>query len=327
MRKRGAKVYCDRSKIKKHLFPTQEKAEQYMRNLILNARKLEDNLPQRVYYCESCGGWHMTSKSHILQQHIDDGSAVLNPKPIVLEKPPTNIILHEDRMQTLRNYYTSWERKCKSIQVKIEKQQIMSAKVDIDKLIRNRVEKESNRFEKEFFTDWRKRLVEKTLLLRRRINNILDGNTRKNRPVAVAPVIKCRYVPTPPRIPNPMETIAELKEEVSVLFCSLDDPCFYSSLTQDKGCYVDIRKSVRRTSRFLLRNEDETRMAIACFSWGAEPLKSLVEGYLSILERIVVIWEMAQNEENKLAENRLKKLIGTIKWRLKMVQNDKHTTY
>lgn len=327
MRKRGAKVYCDRSKIKKHLFPTQEKAEQYMRNLILNARKLEDNLPQRVYYCESCGGWHMTSKSHILQQHIDDGSAVLNPKPIVLEKPPTNIILHEDRMQTLRNYYTSWERKCKSIQAKIEKQQIMSAKIDIDKLIRNRVEKESNRFEKEFFTDWRKRLVEKTLLLRRRINNILDGNTRKNRPVAVEPVIKCRYVPTPPRIPNPMETIAELKEEVSVLFCSLDDPCFYSSLTEDKGCYTDTRKSVRRTSRFLLRNEDETRMAIACFSWGAEPLKSLVEGYLSILERIVVIWEMAQNEENKLAENRLKKLIGTIKWRLKMVQNDKHTTY
>lgn len=327
MRRRGAKIYCDRSKIKKHLFPTQEKAEQYMRNLILNARKLEDNLPQRVYYCESCGGWHMTSKSHILQQHIDDGSAVLNPKPIVLEKPPTNIILHEDRMQTLRNYYTSWERKCKSIQAKIEKQQIMSAKIDIDKLIRNLVEKESNRFEKEFFTDWRKRLVEKTLLLRRRISNILDGNTRKNRPVAVAPVIKCRYVPTPPRIPNPMETIAELKEEVSVLFCSLDDPCFYSSLTEDKGCYTDTRKSVRRTSRFLLRNEDETRMAIACFSWGAEPLKSLVEGYLSILERIVVIWEMAQNEENKLAENRLKKLIGTIKWRLKMVQNDKHTTY
>lgn len=327
MRRRGAKTYCERSKVKKHLFTTQEKAEQYMMNLIMNARSIDGGLPQRVYYCESCGGWHMTSKSHILQQHIDDGSAVLNPKPIVLEKPPTNIILHEDRMQTLRNYYTSWERKCKSIQAKIEKQQIMSAKVDIDKLVKNRVEKVSNRFEKEFLTDWRKRLVEKTLLLRRRINNILDGNTRKNRPIAVAPVIKCRYVPTPPRIPNPMETIAELKEEVSVLFCSLDDPCFYSSLTEDKGCYTDTRKSVRRTSRFLLRNEDETRMAIACFSWGAEPLKSLVEGYLSILERTVRMREMAENEENKLAESRVNKLVGTIKWRLKLIQKDKHTTY
>lgn len=159
MRRRGAKTYCEKSKVKKHLFTTQEKAEQYMTNLIMNARSIDGGLPQRVYYCEACGGWHITSKAHILQQH------------------------------------TGWQHE------------------------------------------------------------------------------------------------------------------------NEQAC--------NRSTR----NQVSTRMAIACFSWGAEPLKSLVDGYLGILERIVGMREMAENEENKLAESRVNKLVGTIKWRLKLIQNGKHTTY
>lgn len=320
MRKRGAKVFCDRSKIKKHLFPTQEKAEQYMRNLILNARKFEGGLPQRVYYCESCGGWHMTSKAHIMQKYIDDGSAVLNPASIIIAQLPTSIFLHEDKIQNLRNFYNSWERKCKSIQLKIEKQRIMSARVAIDKLVKNRVNKELYRTEKEYFTDWRKRLVEKTLILQRRINNILEGNTRKNRPVAKVLASKSRYTPAPPRIPNPMDTIAELRRDISVLFVHLDNPSFYTSLARKEGCYTDTRESLRKTNHFLSQNKDEAILAIACFSFGAEPLRRIVDNYNDIWERIETMQEKAMNEGNKLAEDKLRTLADIITKRLIFVK-------
>lgn len=320
MRKRGAKVFCDRSKIKKHLFPTQEKAEQYMRNLILNARKFEGGLPQRVYYCESCDGWHMTSKAHIMQKYIDDGSAVLNPAPIIIEQLPASFILYEDRMQNLRNFYNSWERKCKSIQLKIEKQQIMSARVAIDKLVKNRVNKELYRTEKEYFTDWRKRLVEKTLILQRRINNILEGNTRKNRPVAVAPIIKCRYAPAPPHTLNPMDTIEELRRDISVLFVHLDNPSFYTSLASKEGCYTDTKKSLRKTNHFLSQHKDDAKLSIACFSFGAEPLRRIVDNYNDIWERIETMQEKAMNEGNKLAEDKLRTLADIITKRLIFVK-------
>lgn len=327
MRRRGAKVYCEVSKIKKHLFPTQEKAEQYMRNLILNSRKLEGGLPKRVYYCESCGGWHMTSKAHIMQKHIDDGSAVLNPAPIIIEQLPESFILYEDKMHNLRNFYNSWERKCKSIQDNIEKQQIMSAKVAIDKLVRYRVNKELYRSEKEYFTDWRKRLVEKTLLLQRRINNILEGNTRKNRPIVHAPVIKCRYVPIPPRIPNPMETIDELRRDINVLLENLYNPSFYSSILLEDGCYTDIRNSIKKTGRFIRGNEDEILMSIACFSVGSEPIKSLLDGYYDIKECIVKQIEFSIQEENTLAEARLRSVVDIINKRLNIVSQGQPDFY
>lgn len=321
MRRRGAKSYCEVSKMKKHLFSTQEKAEQYMRNLILNARRFEGGLPQRVYYCESWGGWHMTSKAHIMQKYIDDGSAVLNPAPIIIEQLPASFILYEDRMQNLRNYYNSWERKCKSILIKIEKQQIMSAKVAIDRLVRNKIDTELYWVEKEYFTDWRKRLVEKTLLLQRRINNILEGNTRKNRPVAVVPIIKCRYAPAPPRIFNPMETIAELRRDVSVLFVHLDNPSFYTCLALKEGCYTDTKKSLRETNHFLSQHKDDAKLSIACFSFGAEPLKTIVDGYNNIWERIGAMQENATDEGNKLAEDKLRTLADIINKRLKFIKH------
>jgi len=327
MRKRGAKVYCEKSRARKHIFPTQEKAEQYMRNMILNARTLEDGLPQRVYYCEACGGWHMTSNAHILQKYIDDGSAVLNPKPIIVEQMPASIILHEDRLSHLRNFYNSWERKCKNAQTKIEKKQILSAKADIEKLIRNRVEKELYWVEREYFTDWRKRLVEKTLILQRRVNNILNGNTRKNRPVAVAPVIKCRYIPTQVILPNPLEIICELKDEVSVLLEQLDNSRIYLGILFEEDCYSQIKKKVRFTSRFLSRQGDDTYMAITCFSPGAEPMKSIVSGYDNIIERLDILLEFAKKDNEEVLLNRLRGLINTINSRLNLVKQGQPTSY
>lgn len=320
MRKRGAKVYCEKSRARKHIFPTQEKAEQYMRNMILNARTLEDGLPQRVYYCEACGGWHMTSKAHILQKYIDDGSAVLNPTPIVVEQMPETFILHEEKIQELRNFYESWERKCKVIQTQIEKQQIMGARSAVAKLIKNRVRKQLGRLERENFTDWRKRLVNKTLILQRRINNILNGNTRKNRSTIVEPVIKFRYVPEPDSAPNPMIIIAGLKDEVSVLLEQLGDPSFISSLMSNGDCYKTAKKSVKRATRLIHRNDDDIDIAFACFSVGADPLKSIVDGYTTIHRHLIGLYKIVINEGDSSSENRLRHLAKVVKDLLNMMK-------
>lgn len=320
MRRRGAKVFCEKSKAKKHLFPTQEKAEKYMQNMILNVRELEGGLPQRVYYCESCGGWHMTSKAHILQQHIDDGSAVLSPKPFVVEQIPPNIVLHEDRLQNLRYFYNSWERKCKNVQRLIEQREILLARKAVERLVAYRVEKDLTRSEKEYFTDWRKRLVDKTLLLQRRLNNILECNTRKLRAIPVEPVIKFRYVPEPPHIPNPFETIVELNREISSMSSYLDDTSLYESIATGKGCYANACIGIRHTGRYIRRNRDEVMKAIACFSIEAEPLKSVVHKYELILERINTLKQITDKVSNEITWNRLDSLYNSIKKRVRIIK-------
>ncbi len=172
-------MYCEKSKMRKHLFPTQEKAEQYMRNLIMNARTLEGSHPERVYYCKSCGGWHMTSKAHILQQHIDDGSAVLDRKPIVIETLPNRWAKHEAMLTCLRNYYKNWEKKCETCKKYLDERNMEKAKETIDFLIYKRVHKPTAWYERRYHTDMKERLIKKTLVLHNRFRNILEGKIHR----------------------------------------------------------------------------------------------------------------------------------------------------
>lgn len=54
------KVYCPAADRSKMLFETERKAENFIR---FNAEEIRDSkgyAPQRAYYCEACGGWHVT---------------------------------------------------------------------------------------------------------------------------------------------------------------------------------------------------------------------------------------------------------------------------
>ncbi|MBR5607605.1 MAG: hypothetical protein IKW44_04375 [Bacteroidaceae bacterium] len=54
------KIYCNDIKRIKMLFPTKEKADNFIK---FNAEEIAENnknVPTRSYYCPSCGGWHVT---------------------------------------------------------------------------------------------------------------------------------------------------------------------------------------------------------------------------------------------------------------------------
>lgn len=68
----NGRVFCNECNRKKLLFETEGKAKNFIK---FNAAEIEDVkgfAPNRAYYCESCGGWHVTHKE-------DDGDYKLTP--------------------------------------------------------------------------------------------------------------------------------------------------------------------------------------------------------------------------------------------------------
>jgi len=57
------RYYCEDCGRIKMLFETEKKADNFIK---FNADEIEENMgfkPERSYYCISCGGWHVTSKT------------------------------------------------------------------------------------------------------------------------------------------------------------------------------------------------------------------------------------------------------------------------
>lgn len=294
MRKRGAKVYCDQSKMKKHLFTTQEKAEQYMQNLILNARTLEGSHPERVYYCKSCGGWHITSKAHILQQHIDDGSAVINPTPIIIDTIPDRMMKHELMLANIRNEYSNWEKQCEACKKLLDAGKLMKAKPILDKLVKKKVYKKLVKSEKEYFTDWRERLVKKTLNMYRRLNNLLNGYKKspaKKKMMSLPHKEEKAYVPD--RVFSPIEIIDVLYQESMMLRY-----CFISYVSDQeqrtKGArYRMAKMRISKTSKILERAVGKVGNVFACFSIEGELVARIRDNYEGVLARLSHMIEYA----------------------------------
>ena len=58
------RVFCRECNRKKMLFETEKKAQNFMK---FNAEEIKGNTgkaPVRAYFCEFCGGWHVTSRLH-----------------------------------------------------------------------------------------------------------------------------------------------------------------------------------------------------------------------------------------------------------------------
>lgn len=57
-------VYCIRAQHTKMLFPTESKANNFIRFNAEEIQKENGFAPVRSYFCESCGGWHVTSHEY-----------------------------------------------------------------------------------------------------------------------------------------------------------------------------------------------------------------------------------------------------------------------
>ena len=58
------RLFCASSQRIKMLFPTQEKADNFIRFNADNIAEENEFTPVRSYYCPSCGGWHVTHHSN-----------------------------------------------------------------------------------------------------------------------------------------------------------------------------------------------------------------------------------------------------------------------
>ena len=56
------RVVCQVTMRRKLLFPTEEKAQRFMEYNSAEIKANSGHAPIRAYYCESCGGWHVTSQ-------------------------------------------------------------------------------------------------------------------------------------------------------------------------------------------------------------------------------------------------------------------------
>lgn len=65
------KILCGSSKRTKHLFETEEKANRFIEYNAASIENVNGYAPIRCYYCNTCGGWHVTS-----QQQLPDGKLV-----------------------------------------------------------------------------------------------------------------------------------------------------------------------------------------------------------------------------------------------------------
>lgn len=57
------RIYCADSGKQKMLFPSQEKAENFIRYNSEDIYEENGVAPVRAYYCQACGGWHVTKKT------------------------------------------------------------------------------------------------------------------------------------------------------------------------------------------------------------------------------------------------------------------------
>lgn len=318
MRKRGSKVYCELSKLKKHLFPTQEKAEQYMKNMILNARTLEGSLPQRVYYCKACGGWHMTSKAHILQQHIDDGSAVINPTPIIIDRIPDKVQKQEERLRDLRSSYEAWEKKCVIVLGLLDSEKYEDAGACLDKLYRNRVNRKLSKIEKRYYTDWWERLTKKTLQLRRRLHNIMCGGRKKEKKHTLI-VLQTRKeeIKTTP-IKNPLEVIELMKFETRVFLSCFDGKKKMMGRYEMDICCEHIKVSMNRLNNLIRKYRNDVELALSCFSRDADPILSVWNGYNQAGENIRALISSMQETKGQQYTNKLSYCSKCVEKRIEM---------
>lgn len=54
------KIYCNNIKRVKMLFPSKEKADNFIRFNAEEIAEYNNHVPSRSYYCPACGGWHVT---------------------------------------------------------------------------------------------------------------------------------------------------------------------------------------------------------------------------------------------------------------------------
>lgn len=64
MRPKRNRIYCNNCRGIKMLFPTEKKADNFIRFNADEMIKEIGKAPVRSYYCESCGGWHVTSNAN-----------------------------------------------------------------------------------------------------------------------------------------------------------------------------------------------------------------------------------------------------------------------
>lgn len=65
------RYYCAESGRTKMLFETEKKANAFIK---FNSEEIEEITgfaPKRSYYCDSCGGWHLTSKDIIVKNKLN----------------------------------------------------------------------------------------------------------------------------------------------------------------------------------------------------------------------------------------------------------------
>lgn len=59
MSKPKNRIYCPIAYRPKMLFETEEKAMRFIR---MNADQFDGKVPIRAYFCNGCGGWHVTHR-------------------------------------------------------------------------------------------------------------------------------------------------------------------------------------------------------------------------------------------------------------------------
>lgn len=312
-------MYCEQSKVKKHLFTTQEKAEQYMKNIIERARTFDGALPQRVYYCESCQGWHMTSKTHILQKYIDDGSAVLEPTPVILEEVPSQMIMHEIKLRGLRNAYANWEKKCAQCVALIERRNYPMVQQMLAKLIWNRIHKRLSMYERLYYTDWRKRLINMTFNIQRRLNNCMDGKKlqKPKLSVNVCTVQECEDAKAGSF--NSCDLLDKLNHESLMLrFCFIRCISAECNTADNAPFYKLAKKEVNKTEKYLQNEMHNIRTALTGFSSEISSLSLILRRYIEVQECIADMIERV-GKENELLVEKLNTFHLVLTKRIKML--------
>ena len=85
------RVFCAECGRRKILFESEDKANRYIEYNAKHIINKKGNQPTRAYYCESCGGWHVTH----------------HPEPLNLDKTPTERLIEAYR-NDLNATVASW---------------------------------------------------------------------------------------------------------------------------------------------------------------------------------------------------------------------------
>ena len=64
MKPQKNRIYCRECNRPKMLFETEKKAENFIKFNAEEIKSTNGRAPVRTYFCEFCGGWHVTSRPH-----------------------------------------------------------------------------------------------------------------------------------------------------------------------------------------------------------------------------------------------------------------------